>query len=687
MQKHLVGVDVGGTFTDVVCTTPNGIRVLKVPSTPPDFQVGVVDGIERIVAGMNGSVTDIDEVVHASTAATNAILERQGATTILVTTRGFRDVLEIGRLRVPVLYDPMWDKPAPLVPRRHRLEVDERIDSSGVVIRPLVDDEIDSLVERLRKLPVEAIAICLINSYVNPDHERVLADRLARDFPEAYISASESVLPSIKEFERTSTTVVNAYVAPIMDSYLKSLQTSLVGAGCNGSLFVMQSNGGMLPVGEVIKSPVFSIGSGPAAGVIAALALATQLGIKDAITFDMGGTTAKASLIEDGQISRSSECEVGGSVSIYSRLIKGSGYLIGVPAIDLAEVGTGGGGVISVDEQGGPHVGPQSAGAIPGPACYGNGGAEPTITDANLHLGYLGMALAGGSLQLDKSLADKCLLERVATRLGNTVTHAAYGAHQLANAGMMRAAMAVSVERGRDSRKCTLIAFGGSGPVHAAGLAQQLGIKRIVIPNHPGVFSALGLLSADLEFHGLRSIVRRSDDLEWSEVDASFADIEAALRSSATARHDSGLSLERFADLRYVGQSSSLTVPVTMDLSDLGSLATKFGRAHEKEYGYRLANDVEVESLRVIARVPRETLQAVRMPQSVPADGPRSRKVYFGSTFEWLDTPVIQRAQSPTSCEQGPAVVEDYDATTLVPPSWSYFRDEYGNLHLRFRPG
>ena len=684
MQKPLVGVDVGGTFTDVVFTTPKGIRVLKVLSTPPNFHVGVIDGIERLVAGMNGSTADIAEVVHATTAATNAILERQGAATALVTTRGFRDVLEIGRLRVPVLYDPMWEKPAPLVPRRHRLEVDERIDSSGAVIRPLVDDEIDRLVERLRKLPVEAIAICLINSYVNPDHEQALAVRLAGEFPEASISASCSILSSIKEFERTSTTVVNAYVAPIMDSYLSSLQSSLVGTGFNGSLFVMQSNGGMLPVGEVIRSPVFSIGSGPAAGVIAALALATRLGIKDAITLDMGGTTAKASLIEYGEISRSSECEVGGPVSIISRLIKGGGYLIGVPAIDVAEVGTGGGGVISVDEQGAPHVGPRSAGAVPGPACYGKGGVRPTITDANLHLGYLGTALAGGALQLDKSLAERYLDEQVATRVGSTVTQAAFGAHQLANAGMMQAARAVSVERGRDARKCTLIAFGGSGPVHAAGLAEQLGIERIVVPEHPGVFSALGLLSADLEFHGLRSIVRRSDDLEWSELDASFANIEAALRSGATARHVSGLSFQRFADLRYVGQSSSLTVVVTADLSGVGSLVAVFGRAHEKEYGYQLADEVEVESLRVIARAPRDAPQVSPAPESGPRGVPRSRNVYFGPTFGWLDTPTIQRAQSPTSWESGPAVVEDYDATTLVPPTWSYLRDEYANLHLRF---
>ena len=367
MRKALVGVDVGGTFTDVVVTTPKGIRVLKVLSTPPDFHVGVVDGIERIVADMNGSTADIAEVVHATTAATNAILERQGATTALVTTRGFRDVLEIGRLRVPVLYDPMWDKPAPLVPRRHRLEVDERIDSSGAVVRPLVDDEIDRLVERLRKLPVEAIAICLINSYVNPGHERALAVRLARAFPEARISASCSVLPSIKEFERTSTTVVNAYVVPIMDSYLSSLQSSLVGAGCNGSLFVMQSNGGMLPVGEVIKSPVFSIESGAGGGRDRFPRVSAAVGYQGCNHARHGGTTAKASLIEDGEISRSSECEVGGPVSIASRLIKGGGYLIGVPAIDVAEVGTGGGGVIAVDERGAPHVGPEARERFPAP--------------------------------------------------------------------------------------------------------------------------------------------------------------------------------------------------------------------------------------------------------------------------------------------------------------------------------
>ena len=683
MPNLLVGVDVGGTFTDVVCATPEGIRVQKVLSSPPDFHLGVVDGIQRLVTAVGASASDVAEVVHATTAATNAVLERKGATTALVTTRGFRDVLEIGRLRVPVLYDPMWDKPTPLVPRRRRLEVDERIDSAGAVIRPLQDNDIDHLVECLRKQPVEAIAICLINSYVNPDHERILARRLAREFPTVYISASETVLPSIKEFERTSTTVVNAYIAPIMRSYLKSLQSSLVGAGCNGTLFVMQSNGGMLPGDDVIRSSVFSIGSGPAAGVIAALALAKRLGIQNAITLDMGGTTAKASLIEDGDITRSTECEVGGSVSINSRLVKGGGYLIGVPAIDVAEVGTGGGGIIWVDERGAPLVGPRSAGSVPGPACYGNGGVEPTITDANLLLGYLGTALAGGTLRLDPGLAEKSLLERVATPLGITVTEAAYGAHQLANAGMMRAASAVSVERGRDPRKCTLIAFGGSGPVHAAGLAEQLGIERIVVPEHPGVFSALGLLSADMEFHGLRSIVRRSDDVEWSDVEAAFATIEAALRSRASALHVEGLSLQRFADLRYVGQSSSLTVAVTADILDVRSLVSVFGRTHDKEYGYQLAKEIEIESLRVIARAPRDMPEGLPVLQGEPRGVARSRAVYFGSTFGSLHTPAIRRAQSPASWQPGPAVVEDYDSTTLVPPGWRYRRDDLGNLHLK----
>jgi N-methylhydantoinase A len=685
LKRLVVGVDVGGTFTDVVTATPEGIQVQKVSSTPPNFDTAVVEGMRSLVGDLERDVADVDEVIHATTAATNAILERRGAITALVTTRGFRDVLEIGRLRVPVLYDPMWDKPKPLVTRRLRFEVDDRIDSACDIVKALADHEIDRLIERLKKTSIEAIAICLINSYVNPEHERKLAIRLARAFPGVHISASESVLPSIKEFERTSTTVVNAYVAPIMARYLESLGASLKGAGFDASVLVMQSNGGMLPASEVMSMPVFSIESGPAAGVVAALALATQLGIRDAITFDMGGTTAKASLIEDGQVSRSSEYEVGGEISINSRLIKGAGYLIGVPAIDLAEVGTGGGGVISVDSQGVPRVGPRSAGAVPGPACYGNGGDEATITDANLHLGYLPEALAGGSRGLDKLLAEKSLQERVASRLGTTITEAAYGAHLLANAGMMRAAQAVSIERGRDPRKCTLIAFGGCGPVHATGLAEQLRIDRIVVPAHPGVFSARGLLSAGLEFHGLRSIVRRSSSLQWPEVDTSFARLEASLQSRASARLASTLSFERFADLRYVGQSASLTVPLPDGVADVGSMVDVFSRAHEKEYGYRLDEEIEVESLRVIARARRDLPILVSMQQR-SAGGARSRRAYFGPRFGWVDTLVVDRGQCSTAWRSGPAVVEDYDATTVVPPNWSYRIDEYDNLHLASRP-
>jgi N-methylhydantoinase A len=685
----LIGVDVGGTFTDVIAATGHGVRVQKVLSTPPGFQEGIVDGLRRLIDDLGRSPGDVAEIVHATTAATNAILERRGARTALVTTRGFRDVLEIGRLRVPVLYDPMWDKPTPLVPRRLRLEVDERIDAAGNVIAPLVDAELDRIAEALRDLAPEAIAVCLLNSYVNPAHERMLAARLARAMPEVHVSTSEGVLPLIKEFERTSTTVVNAYVAPLLERYLGAFRSSIARAGFGASIFVMQSNGGMLPIGDAISSPVFSIESGPAAGVIAALDLATRLDIPDAIAFDMGGTTAKASLIENGEVSRSPEYEVGGAVSISSRLVKGGGYLIGVPAIDIAEVGTGGGGVIAVDHMGVPHVGPRSAGAAPGPACYGLGGREPTVTDANLVLGYLGTALAGGTLRLDASLAEQVIRDSVALKLGCTVTEAAYGAHHLANAGMMRAARAVSIERGRDPRKSVLIAFGGSGPVHATGVAERLRMRRVVVPEHPGVFSARGLLSAHLEFHAFRSLGRLATSRDWLVFERTFNELESTLRSRASELHQMGLSFHRFADLRYLGQGTSLSIAVTNRTTEVASLVDDFARAHETEYGYRLDDTVEVESLRVVARKAREpvTLTDAEFPKGSLSGARGSRKVYFGPTLGWIDTPVLTRTDVPPELTRGPAVVEDYDATTLVPPYWNYRVDCESNLHLEIEPG
>ncbi len=489
-----VGADVGGTFTDVVFADAEGkVWTHKIPSTPPDFETAVLKAISQLLRDTTASGSDVTEVAHGTTVATNAILERRGALTALVTTQGFRDVLELRRIRAPQMYDLFFEKPPELVERFLRFEISERLSARGEVLAPVDPVELAQLTQRLKEEKVESVAVCLLHAYAYPQHEILVGDFLRRHLPQVQVSLSSEILRERKEYERTATTVVNAYVRPVMRGYLAALRAGMRALTIHSPLLIMQSAGGLTPEEEATRRPVYVLESGPAAGVLASQATAGHLGLKNVITLDMGGTTAKASLIEGGKVRYSPEYEVGASLSAGNRLVGGGGELIRAPSIDIAEVGSGGGSIAYLDGAGGVRVGPRSAGAVPGPACYSRGGQQPTVTDANVVLGYIRPGpLANGEITIDSDVAGRAVQDRIAASLDMDLLQAAEGIHRIANARTMRALRAVSTERGRDPREFVLMAFGGSGPVHAAGLAQELHIRRVIVPPLPGPVQRFG---------------------------------------------------------------------------------------------------------------------------------------------------------------------------------------------------
>ena len=515
-----IAADIGGTFTDIALTLPDGtIATHKVLSTPADYAAAVVDGVRDLLKRWGVKGSEVSEVLHACTVATNSILEGKGARTALLTTRGFRDVLELRRVRVPKLYDPLWVKPTPLVPRNLRFEVTERLGPDGEVILPLDEAELDRVIAEIGRARVEAIAVCFLHSYANPDHERRVGARLRKAFPEAFVTLSIDILPEIREYERTSTTVVNAYVGPPVKAYVGALAKRLKDDGVAGRLLVMQSSGGILDAPTVMEQPARIVECGPAAGVIGAARVAAAAGMNDVLTLDMGGTTAKASLIEGGKIAHTDEYEVGGGISLSSRLVKGAGYALKLPVIDISEVGAGGGSLVKFDRGGGLKVGPESAGAAPGPACYGLGGTEATVTDANVMLGFVNpKALAGGTVPIDAGKARTAIEEKVARRLGTSVEAAAWSVFEVASSTMMRALKAVSTYRGRDPREFGLVAFGGNGGVFGPHLAKELGIARVIVPPAAGVLSAIGLLVSDVAFGRSRGYLKKTLESSPSDV-------------------------------------------------------------------------------------------------------------------------------------------------------------------------
>jgi N-methylhydantoinase A/oxoprolinase/acetone carboxylase beta subunit len=651
-----IGVDVGGTFTDVILQRADGrATIRKLLSTPPNYDAAVVEAVVGL-----GNASGVTAVVHGTTVATNAVLERRGAKTALVTTAGFRDVLELRRLRIPRMYDPFFRKPEPLVPRRLRLEVAERMAADGTVVRPLDPDEARAVAAQLREAGVESVAICLLHSYLYPEHEELLGAIVRDELPDAAVSLSSEILREQREYERSATTVVNAYVRPLMGRYVADIRTGLDGAGVTAPLTIMQSSGGVMTADDAARRPVLALESGPAAGVVAALAMARRLGVENAITFDMGGTTAKASLIEQGAVSRGREYEAGGSLSAGSRLMRGAGELLRIPTIDIAEVGAGGGSIAWLDRAGGLQVGPRSAGAAPGPACYGRGGVDPTVTDANVHLGLMPAGpVADGQITISRELAAEALA-RVAEPLGLGIDELAAGIHEIANARMTRALRSVSSEKGRDPREFALIAYGGAGPVHAVGLADELGCSTVLIPALAGLFSSLGLLYARPEFHDVHTCLIDARTVDGSALDAHYARLRSRL---------DGVEWIRSAELRYGGQSWEIEVEVA-DPVDVAALIERFEDEHERLYGVRgeAGAPIEIRALRLAALGARQGVEQLSVADGTPRGG-TTRRTHLG------DAPLRARASFGDSAERGPFLVDEYDTTVVVRAGWTARRD------------
>ena len=693
MQRFRVGVDIGGTFTDIVFLGDNGqVLARKIASTPDDYSQAVLDGIRNGVKELGITAEMVSEVSHGFTVATNAIIEQKGAKTALITTEGFRDILEFRRNRIPRLYDLHYEKPPALVKRQFRLEVSERLNFYGEVLLPLNKADVDRVVQYVVDNDVESVAVCLLHSYANPEHEQYIAKVLAEKAPGVNLTISSELLPEMKEYERTSTTVINCYVRPVVETYLTQLTDGLTKIGVQVPLTVMQSNGGLATADIAKQRPVYCIESGPAAGVVGAYHLGKRLNMPNLMTLDMGGTTAKASIIEEGEMLQAPEYEVGGEISVGHRLLRGSGHILRVPAIDLAEVGAGGGSIAAVDRSGSLRVGPQSSGAFPGPACYRLGGQDATVTDANVLLGFLHQKhLLAGSFDIDADLARKAITDNVARPLEMSDVEAAYGIHTLVNSNMGRALRAVSSERGRDPRRFNLISFGGSGPVHAVGLAEMLDIARVVVPPFPGVFSSFGLLVADVEHHFVQTYFKTFAELDIIEMAALLNNLWKQGRSQLRAegfdesRHEVLTQL----DMKYEGQVSDLTVPyIGSEVNEqaMRAVIAAFDEEHERSFGYNSPETgYQLVNVRVIARGLPETPrmpERLELPISFSSDTDSQRDVYFGPNRGWASVPIIDRHSLSTLNSEGPLIVEEYDSTTVVPPGWNATADQWSNIIL-----
>jgi N-methylhydantoinase A len=691
---YRIGVDIGGTFTDVVLLGSDGtFRTKKVLSTPADYARGVIQGILELLHDTGAAPASVTKVVHATTVASNAVLEGKGPRCCLLTTAGFRDVLEMRRLRIPVMYELQYEKPPPLVPRRLRYEIPERTGPRGEAWAALDEQAVREAAERARAEGAGAVAVSFLHAYANPAHERRAAEIVQEVVgDDVYITCSSEILAEIREYERTSTAVVNAYVGPVVRRYIRSLESSLVEAGISAPLQIMQSSGGVMSAEAAIRKPAHLVESGPAAGVVACAFLARAAGVDNVISLDMGGTTAKAAILEGGRPVKTAEYEVGAGINLSSRLIKGGGYAIRLPFIDLSEIGAGGGSLVSVDELGMVHVGPESAGAEPGPACYRRGGDKPTLTDALVVLGHLNPEqLAGGAVAIDADAAARALAESVATPLGRDSTEAAYGVVQLAVATMTRAVKAVSTYRGRDPRQFVLCAFGGNGPVVAVAIARALQMRRVLVPPAPGVFSAAGLLLSEIEHEFVRTVSARGASASPEMLEAGYRELEAEAERALVAE---GVPLEaivisRFADVRYAGQAYELTLPVAVGPPDLSRIATDFNAEHHRTYGHAPADaPIDIVNLRLTARAAESGVARGDALAGLGPEGPaeRTRRAYFGPAYGSLNVPVISRAALVDAPREGPLIVEEYDATCVIPPGCLVTLDSFRNIDIALDP-
>jgi N-methylhydantoinase A len=673
-----VGVDIGGTFTDVVAfdEATSSVRLGKTLSTPGRLEVGVRDGL----AETNVPLDEIGYLIHGSTIVINALLERAGAKTALVTTKGFRDVYEIGRINRPDSFNPAFRKHRPLIPRRMIFEVPERVLADGTVRVPFDEATAREVAATIAAEGVEAVAVLFLHSYRSPEHEMRMTEILRETDPSMFVTASHELTREYREYERTSTVVANAYVGPTVHTYLGTLQDGLRDDGFGGELLIMQSNGGLCDVELARRQCIQMMESGPAGGVIGALRVADDLELDAVIALDIGGTTAKASALRRGEPALAPDYFVGGYAE---------GLVIRVPVLDIVEVGTGGGSIGWIDEVGALHVGPRSAGAAPGPACYGRGGDQPTITDANVVLGRLTPeAFLGGAMPLDKTAAVTALREKLGDPLGLSVERVAEGVLSVASAALGNAVRQVTVQRGLDPRGFTLVAYGGNGPMEAASMAAELGITQIVIPPAPGVFSALSMLGADLRRDYVRTLFVCLDDGEMSDLERRLSDLEAeGLRTLRDSGFSGEVAFERSADMRYVGQEHAVTVtlPSRVEEDSRKRIKEDFDAAHNERYNHSAPEEsAEIVSIRVstVGRLPNATMPAV--PPGGVAPEPESyrgtRLVRFAG-HGWVETDVYVRgALRHHNVIEGPSVIEEAQSTTLVPPGYRVSVHRLGHL-------
>jgi N-methylhydantoinase A len=664
---NTVGIDIGGTFTDLVGYVDGAIVTSKTSTIPRDLTRGIATSLDR--AGCQAEW--LDEILHGSTIAINTVLENKGARTALLTTRGFRDVYAIGRSNRVEAFNLFFRRPKPLVPRDLTFEIPERTLANGDVAMPLDTAAVESLLPALDARGVEAIAVCFLHSYANPEHERRVGEFLRRVRPRLFVTLSHEILREYREYERTSTTVLNAFVGPRVGGYLRRLDVHLHDSGFTGKLHIMRSSGGVMSLRHAQQEPVSMMESGPVAGMIGAGRLAELMGFARCVGFDMGGTTAKASLITDG----APAIEMG-----YVIGDRASGQPMQLPVIDIVEVGAGGGSIVWMDDTGGLHVGPQSVGADPGPACYGHGSDHPVVTDADLLLGRINpKRFLNGEMLLDKAAAERALRSKIARPLGLDLAVAASGAVQIADAAMSLAVRAVSMSKGVDPRDTAMIAFGGAGPLHATAVAREIHIPQVVVPKLPGTFSALGMLMASWRQDFVQTLIGRIGALSGTDVEAAFGELAESGREQLTG---DGIAAETavfrfFADLRYLGQEHAISIPIeTPDMltRDTSELQRRFHREHDRRYGqFAPSESLEMVSLRLVVTAPRgDTMAEQWLSQPWRAEGAitiDTRPVVFDDPARPIETRIYWRPSLPARMAiTGPAVIEEPNSTTLLHP-------------------
>lgn len=676
---YRIGIDVGGTFTDVTLLNAETGKyyTYKLSSTPQDQSVAIMNGTKEILALYQVPAKDVNYFGHGTTVATNMIIERKGANTALLTTGGFRDILEIGRQTRPSLYNLFEDKPETLVKRSHRYEIAERIRSDGTVVKAVDPQQVIAALKQLQQEGVESLAVCFLFSFLNNENEKVVESCIKQVWPEVYYSLSSSILPEFREFERLSTTVINSYLGPKMKLYIDNLQKRVKEVGITVTPYITQSNGGVMSISSTVKTPVQTALSGPSAGVVGAIYIAKAAGFQNLITYDMGGTSTDVSLVKDGS-------------AAYTTKRKICGLPSGVPMIDVHAVGAGGGSVAWVDNAGALKVGPESAGAVPGPVCYDLGGDNPVVTDANLVLGRINpQYFLGGRIRIKADKAEQAIKDKIAVKLGLSVEAAAQGIISVVNSNMARAIRVITVERGYNPSDFTLVAYGGAGPLHAVHLAQDMGIKTVLIPPAPGTLCSLGLLTSDIKKSYVKTWLAKYDEVGPEFVNNIFTSLVNQGNRWLEAENvvEKDRKFNNIVEMRYIGQNYELQVTVPegqLGADDFATLKSDFYKEHEQNYGYYNPNSpVQFVNFRseAVGIVAKPNLSQIETTTTdISAALIEMRQVYFAETGS-ISCPVYDRGKiGRIDCVNGPCIIEQMDSTIVIPPNTHFKVDGYGNI-------